>query len=399
MRKLAWLIGMAAGFAAANQSASAQFDDKSVAEVAQMVQTASDWADGKLADYGDNKVTYQGEPIVIRLTNHQPEVTAQVRFLKRSFAVLEKMSNGKLKIEARWAGTVHNVAQGFEANRSGLTDTSPCFTFLNTTNFPLTEALSLPGLFPNEAVLSIVAEHLAEKYFRKEFERQGVWLFGIDGSARFNLFSNTPITTLEDFKGKKVRSGTGVSQDISEALGAVPVNLSSADFYSALQRGLLDAIFTSDAAARAFRINEVAKHHTDTPINNLPLEWCMNRQTIAKLPPDLQRVFYNWARQRSQADTQLTFTLDAAQAREVFKKQGMEFHQIAPEEWKRWTARYEPVIEKWIKEAEAKGLPGRALVADIRKLVDKYGTMSLSELMLDTIKNPAQGVSPVASAR
>src|SRR5690606_37079727 len=126
----------------------------------------SDWADGKLPDYGQSEVTYTGEPIVIRLTNHNSEVSAQVRFLKRSFGVLEKMSKGKLKIEARWAGTVHNVAQGFEANRAGLTDTASCFTFLNTTNFPLTEALSLPGLFPNEAVLSIVAEHLAEKYFR-----------------------------------------------------------------------------------------------------------------------------------------------------------------------------------------------------------------------------------------
>lgn len=389
------LLGIMGALILSVNLASAQFEDKSAADVAEMVKTASDWADGKLADYGANELTYTGEPIVIRLTNHTPEVSAQVRFLKRSFGVLEKMSNGKLKIEARWAGTVHNVAQGFEANRSGLTDTSACFTFLNTANFPLTEALSLPGLFPNEAVLSIVAEHLAEKYFRKEFERQGVWLFGITGSARFNLFSNTPIRNLEELQGKKVRSGTGVSQDVFEALGAVPVNLSSADFYSALQRGLLDTVFTSDAAARAFRINEVSKHHTDTPINNLPLEWCMNRQTISKLPPDLKRVFYNWARQRAQADTQIAFTLDAAQARETFKKQGMEFHTIAPDEWKRWTALYEPVIEKWIKEREAKRLPARALIADIRKLVAHYGKMSYSELMHDTIKNPAKGLSPL----
>jgi TRAP-type C4-dicarboxylate transport system substrate-binding protein len=305
------------------------------------------------------------------------------------------MSKGKLKITARWGGTVHKVTEGFEANRSGLTDMAACFTFLNTRNFPLTEALSLPGLFPNESVQTLVAETLAQKYFRPEFERQQVYLNGITGSTNFNLFSNVPITTLEQLKGLKVRSGTGISQRVFESLGAVPVNISSADFFSALQRGLLDSVFTSDAAAKAFRIDEASKHHTDTPINNLPLEWCMNRQTIDGLPPDLQRVFYAWSRQMHQADSQISFMLASAEGRVKFRKEGIEFHQIAPDEWKKWQAHFEPVIQEYIKEKEAKGLPARALVADIRALVAKYGNMSLADLMAESVKNPAQGVSPL----
>ncbi len=368
---------------------------QSEAEIAKATQAAQDWADGKFKDYGNHPVTYSGPPIAIRLTSHLPEVAVQAKFLKKAFVVLDKMSHGKLKMTARWGGTVHKVTEGFEANRSGLTDMAACFTFLNSRAFPLTQALSLPGLFPDESVQTLVAETLAQKYFRPEFERQRVYLNGITGSTNFNLFSNVPITTLEQLKGLKVRSGTGISQRIFQALGAVPVNISSADFFSALQRGLLDAVFTSDAAAKAFRINEASKHRTTTPINNLPLEWCMNKSTIDGLPPDLKDVFYAWSRQLHQADSQISFMLASAKARTAFKKEGIEFHEIAPQEWEKWQAHFEPVIEQYIKDGEAKGLPTRALVSDMRQLVKKYGNMSLDQLMMEAVKNPAQGVSPL----
>jgi TRAP-type C4-dicarboxylate transport system substrate-binding protein len=363
-------------------------------EIEKTTQAAQDWADGKLKDYGHYNITYSGAPITLRFTSHLPEVAAQAKFLKKAFVVLDKMSNGKLKMSPRWGATVHKVTEGFEANRSGLTDMAACFTFLNSRAFPLTQALSLPGMFPNEAVQTLVAEALAEKYFRGEFERQQVYLNGITGNSNFNLFSNKPIEKLEDLKGMKVRSGTGISQEVFEALGAVPVNISSADFFSALQRGLLDAVFTSDAAAKAFRINDASKDHTYTPINNQALEWCMNKRTIDGLPADLKQVFYAWSRQLHQADGQISFMLASAQARQAFKKQGMQMHQIAPDEWKKWQAKFDPVIEKYIKDGEAKGLPTRALVTDMRELVKKYGAMSFDQLMAESIKSPVPGVSP-----
>ena len=388
-------VAAAAAVAIPGAAFSQQAPIQDEATVKKATQAAQDWLDGKLSDYGTYDIKYAGDPITLRLTSHLPEVAAQAKFLKKSFLILEKMSNGKLKFQARWGATVHKVTEGFEANRSGLTDMAACFTFLNVRSFPLTEALSLPGIFPNEAVQTLVAEHLAEKYFRKEFERQQVYLNGITGSTNFNLFSNAPITNLDELKHQKVRSGTGISQRLFEALGATPVNISSADFFSALQRGLLDAVFTSDAAAKAFRLNEVAKHHTYTPMNNLPLEWCMNKRTIDGLPADLQKVFYAWSRQLHQADSQISFMLASAEGRTVFIKQGMQMHQLAPNEWKKWQAKFDDVIENYIKEGEAKGLPARQLVADMRALVDKYGKMSMEELMMEAIKNPASGVSPV----
>lgn len=356
---------------------------------------AKSWVAGEIENLGGPEITYDGDPITLRFTSHVPEASTQAKFFLSAFGLLEKMTNGKLKVEARWSGTVHNVREGFDANRNNITDMAACFTFLNINNFPLTASLSLPGMFPDGEVLSLVAEELTGKYFAAEFEKQGVYLSGITGSARFNIFSTKPVTTLEDLQGLKIRSGGGMSQQIFEAFGSVPVNMSSGEFFSGMQRGLIDAVFTSDAAAKTFRINEVATDHTDTPINIVPLEYCMNKATVDGLPADLREALYVWARQRSQADTQLILEEGAELAAEQFKKEGMKYHQIDPEEFKRWQTKFEPLVEKYIADGEAKGLPTRQLVEDIRAAVAKYSGMTHDELMQTTIDNPVPGVSPV----
>jgi len=375
----------------------AQADETlSLEEVRESTRMASKWLNLELEDYNAPEVTYTGDPIEIRLSSHLPEASERGEFLKQSFAVLEHMSDGKLVIKPRWSGAVHSVREGFDANRSGITDFAACFVFLNASNFPLTGGLALPGIFPNPEVLSLVAEELAGKYFLPEFEKQGVYIQSITASTHFNLFSTQPITTLADLKGKKVRSGTGVNKEIFEDLGAVPVNMGSGDLFSALQRGLIDAIFTSDASARTFRINEVASNHTYTPINFGTFEWCMNPRFFSSLPSDLQAVFYDWSRQKSQVETQLSFSLGSAEAKAQFLDEGMKYNRISDEEFALWQEAYAPVVDAYVKKGEAEGLPTKQLLEDMRASVEKYRGMSREELLTHVMDSPAAGVAPMS---
>lgn len=185
-------VGLGSAICAAAMLASvqarAQTDEATLDEVRASMQTAMDWRDLKLDTYNAPEITYDGDPITLNFSSHLPEMSAQAKFLKSSFAVLEKMSDGKLKVSPRWSATVHSVSEGFDANRSGITDMAACFTFLNITSFPLTKALSLPGLFPNAGTLSLVGEELADKYFRPEFERQGVYCFSRPSASGSRLW-------------------------------------------------------------------------------------------------------------------------------------------------------------------------------------------------------------------
>lgn len=363
-------------------------------EAKKAFKLSGDWTNLKLDKYTSAKVTYSGAPIELRISMHTPGVSGLTKFMVKAIKVLEKMSDGKIKPVLRAGGVVHNVAEGFEANRSGITDMSPCFVFLNPTNFPLTQGLSLPGLFPNAAVLQAVAEELYPKYFAKEFERQGVMALGFVGSPRFLIFSNEKITTLADIKGKKVRSGGGINQRVYQALGASTVNMSSRDFQQGLQRGLIDAVYTSDTAGMIFKLTNVAKHHTDVTINHTQLDWCLNRRFFAKLPKDLKLVFNDWARAMHQAQTQQAFLRVVVIARGRFKKAGMQFHTLSADEMKKWQAAYAGVTAKYLADTAAKNLPAKQMLADIKAAVAKYKDLSFNDLMKRKIDNPSRDFWP-----
>lgn len=355
---------------------------------------AAKWMKGELDDYNAPPVSYTGDPIKVRMSMHTPAVSGLSKFGEASLKILEKMSNGKITYDFRPGGVVHSVSEGFEANRNGITDMSPCFVFYNPTNFPMTQALSLPGLFPDAAVMQRVIEDIYPKYLKAEFERQGLYALGMVGSARFRILSNMPITTLEEIAGKKIRSGGGINQRIFQALGASTVNMSSQDMQQGLQRGLIDGIYTSDAAGSIFKLQDVAKHHTDVAINHTELDWCMNKRWFDALPQDLKVVVNDWGRAMFQAQTQMEFMRTAVVARGKFRAAGMEFHTLTPSEQARWEAAYAGVTEAYLSDMDAKGLPAREMVKEIKVLSAKYAPLSYNDLLADAINHPNQAFLP-----
>jgi ribosomal protein S13 len=79
-------------------------------------------------------------------------------------------------------------------------------------------------------------------------------------------------------------------------------------------------------------------------------------------------------------------------SRQKFVDQGMRIHQLDPKEMERWRAAVEPLWEEFIQENEAKGLPARQLVADLRALVKKYESWTVDQLMKEVVENPVRGI-------
>ena len=57
---------------------------------------------------------------------------------------------------------------------------------------------------------------------------------------------------------------------------------------------------------------------------------------------------------------------------EAIKNAGGTIYTLPPEERQRWAARLKPVEDEWLKSMEAKGLPGRQLLSDLREAIKKY---------------------------
>ena len=248
------VFGAALAFSIAGSANAGQIGD-SVEQAAKDTKVALDWLEGKAASYGNNTVSYDGPPITFTSTSHIPGVSGLAKLQIQGFDNLERMSNGKIKVETSWSQSVHSVREGRKATRTGISDQAPCFSLYTSRDYNMVGALGLPFLFNNTHEAVATAEHLYPKYLKKEFERFRVKIMREAHTGPYHLYNNKPVRTIEDIKGMKIRAGGGTHSQIIAALGATQVSMPGADAYTAMQRGTLDAIHFNDAAALIFKLN------------------------------------------------------------------------------------------------------------------------------------------------
>lgn len=356
-------------------------------------QIVLDWLDGKLDNYGKNKVAYDGPVFTLRSSSHVPEVSGLAKLQIAAWKNLERMSNGKIKVENGWSQTVHNVREGRKAVRTGLSDQAPCFSLYTARDYDMAGAMGLPFLFTNSHEATAAAEHLYPKYLKKEFEKYQVLIMREAHTGPYHLYNNKPVHKLEDIQGMKIRAGGGTHADIIAALGATQVNIPGADAYTAIQRGTLDAIHFNDAAALTFRLNEVTKYRTTNGFNVLTVEYCLSKDFFDELPADLQVVVNNWGRQMAIAEAVGFYDYGGMVNVATMNKQtGLETIKLSDAELARWKDAARGVEAEWIAKTAKKGLPAAEFVADLKKTSAKFQAMSISEIMLDAINNPVQGM-------
>jgi TRAP-type C4-dicarboxylate transport system substrate-binding protein len=94
--------------------------------------------------------------------------------------------------------------------------------------------------------------------------------------------------------------------------------------------------------------------------------------TWKSLPPDVQKVMDDLAVEQARwtgeyMDGHVQEAM--AWAKETQK---VEVIELAGAEKANWDKKLEPLTEKWIAEAKAKGLPADAILADIREMIAKH---------------------------
>ena len=107
------------------------------------------------------------------------------------------------------------------------------------------------------------------------------------------FFSKKPLTKTSNFKGLQIRTwGGSIIDEGIRAITASPITISTAELYTALQRGMVTAAITSYTSATETHFWEVLKY-----INKIPIikgsHWriAVNKDALNSLPKDLQKTF------------------------------------------------------------------------------------------------------------
>ena len=129
---------------------------------------------------------------------------------------IEKRTNGQVKINILAGGALTPADQCFDGALKGISDLGmSCFAYTRG-RFPMMEVLDLPMGYPNGRVATRVANEFFKKYMPKELE--GVKLLYIHAHGPGLLHTKSPVTTLEQIKGMKIRS-TGLSAKVVGGAG------------------------------------------------------------------------------------------------------------------------------------------------------------------------------------
>jgi TRAP-type C4-dicarboxylate transport system substrate-binding protein len=260
-------------------------------------------------------------------------------------------------------------------------------------SFKLLHATQLPFLFPTPQVASLVVEELHPKYFKAEYERMGVYLAHCDATSPYNVISKRPIRRLEDLRGVKMRVTGGLVAEIFRELGAVPVAIAAAEVYTALQRGIVDAIALSISDMASYRLQEIGPYYTRIDLNVLLLHYCLNRGRFDALPWDLKEQLYRLLRVRSQIAVQNYYSGEGDQrALATLRDGGVEIIELDEGERERFRAAVAPIRQRYIDTYQSQGLPARELIEEMQALAREYAPLTNAELNERVTTRPVLGI-------
>lgn len=341
----------------------------------------------------DAPIAYKPDAVVLKSCCYYPNAGPIGNGIHwETFNFMERMLNGRIKFDRYWAGTLHSLGDGFKALRSGLSHFAQAYPLNNQGAFDLVAADGLPFIHKNNATFSATMETLAPKWFKREFEAQGIYMGLYPCFDVQAIVSPRPIRRMEDMKGLKLMGfGGSVLRETILALGGTPVFVSAPDTFIALQRGVVDGVVWALGSMVPWKFHEICKYVTVTGLALTGINYGLKKKSFDALPPDLREEFYYAMRlgtnHMSEGYVKLEETGD-----EDCRAAGMEVIRLDPEEKARWHRACEPVYASFMKKNKEKGYPVEEFMADLRNTAAMFNEMSLDELRDYTAAHPVHGI-------
>lgn len=257
---------------------------------------------------------------------------------------VEQQSAGELIIDTYWAGALISSDMSMLEIRHGVADIgliTPIYA-KGGAHLLRTQAGFYGDVQSIEDQVSVY-KCLADKFEQFSQEMHGLKVLAVQGGNFPGVFTrDKPITSLEDFKGMRLRVQTE-AVEVLRQLGADPVNMPMGEVYSALAKGVIDGVVAPADTIHSLHFSEVAKHFTSIRFARgaYPAR-AMSLKTWDTIPAHLQQIIMD-GRQ----------VWEAALARELRKgeekglsfgaKEGINFHTFPAQQQREFNVLYNQV--------------------------------------------------------
>ena len=205
---------------------------------------------------------------------------------------IKKNSNGQLLIEPYYAGSLgYKSPEYLKVFKDGLMDMAELSPPHAMGTEPLFGACILPfTFFSYDDYYDFTHKVLIPKLSAIVEQKWNIKIIGNLMYAQTAFYGQKAITKVDDFKGIKVRVMSPLGRDIYRKLGAQPTYIPFEELYTALQRGVVQAMPNSLTAAADVKVWEVCSNASLIGYVIGTGFMVVNKKSFDSLPKELQEI-------------------------------------------------------------------------------------------------------------
>jgi TRAP-type C4-dicarboxylate transport system substrate-binding protein len=307
-------------------------------------------------------------------------------------------TDGEIEFTVFSAGSLLPPASSLQGVRDGVAQVTYHAGTYTPSELPIANLVGNMAFYNTDPLVMAFASTefgLTNPEQQAEWKANGVVFGGGYSTSEYFMQCNTPIRTLEDMKGKRLRMAGGAWSRFAEFVGAVPVSIPSSEMYTGLDAGSLDCAVAAADALDSFSLKDVVTDLNTLAIGNYyaGFEWGYNVPFWQSISPKNRRVLFNQMAYYL-GQHRIEFDKDVEKAVSSAQNAGMtvtEPDATLTNALAEFVVADEAILIETAKERGVKN--PEAILTSFKSIIDKWDA-----LLADTDRNDADALAQLARA-
>ena len=291
-----------------------------------------------------------------------PDANYHSQNIKQFVDDVQKATGGKLEITLHTNQSLFKLPETKRAVQSGQVQLGELLIVQFGNEDPIFETSAIPFLsdtFPKarklwEASKPATVERLA---------RQGIRLLYSTPWPSQGFYTKTPVASMAEFKGVKMRTYSPMTSRMAELMGAIPASVVFSEVPQAFATGLVTSMYTSPQTGIDTQAWDFSKHFMNVGGNHTMNVVIVNEAAFKSLPADQQTAVLDAAARAEVRGWKMAEEITGTQI-QTLKDKGMTVSTPTPEFRGQLEKVGATLTEEWVKRA---GEVGQGVVKKMRE--------------------------------
>ena len=313
-----------------------------------------------------------GEPVTLTLGHGFPDTHhISVNVLERFAEEVAEATDGTVEVDIVPGGALGPPDGTYENVVAGGQELGWSLQGYTAGRFPITQIVEAPFVFESGVQATEALWDLYEEYpeFQEEYgdvKVIAIWTHDVGDI----WLSDQQVETMEDLQGQTLRAPGPMQFDLLERLGVAPEFMPAPELYDAIDRGVLDGLMIANSGLDSYNLFELLNYGVLCNCYVATQFFVMNQGAWDSLSPQQQDAIDELAGRTVSLWAAEDYDEHYDASIEQIEEAGIEQFVLDdnPDEFERWQEVGDEVLDDWISEREAEGVPAQEMVERLREL-------------------------------